>query len=76
MASAGEEEAVIANQPWQILTRFTARDGKCRNGWEWIVPFRNGCSLVGHRYYSTERNAKRAANRVLARLFSHCNEMP
>ena len=61
---------MIANQGWTILTRFTAPRDKYRNGWEWAVPFiRLGCTLHGHRYYSSESNAKRAANRALGRLF-------
>lgn len=68
---------MIANQGWDILTRFTAPSGKYRNGWEWAVPFIHlGCALTCHRYYSSEANAKRAANRALTRLFGQCNEMP
>jgi hypothetical protein len=61
---------VIANQSWHILTRFTARDSKQKRGWEWFVSLdRNNWILICTRYYSSERNAKRAANRALDRLF-------
>ena len=67
---------MLANS-WYVFCQFDKPTAKQRNGWRWIVSLGRGSYLlVGTRYYTTERAAKRSANKVLTELFGRLNEMP